>query len=324
MSISVVLEQMVIIMILITVGIFLFRKKMLSEDTSRQLSGLIVNITNPAVLICSAFDDAPKASLSELALGLGVVFISYIALLAAAYLIPLLLRVPKPGRYSYRMLTVFGNVGFIGIPLVSAVLGTSALIFVSLNNLVYNILVYTYGISTLRKASIEQRSTEALSAGASGQEAAGSENIFHKLVNAGTVSAVLTIFFYLADFNVPTIISSSLSSAGRTTTFLSMLVLGVSVAQMAPKKIFSNRRLYVFTLIRQILLPIGLTLLLGIFVKNPLIVNSAALMLAVPAGNMPLMLSKQLHVDESVISQGIILTTILSLATIPLVTLFIA
>ena len=57
--------------------------------TSRQLSGLIVNITNPAVLICSAFDDAPKASLSELALGLGVVFISYIALLAAAYLIPL-------------------------------------------------------------------------------------------------------------------------------------------------------------------------------------------------------------------------------------------
>ena len=46
-------------------------------------------------------------------------------------------------------------------------------------------------------------------------------------------------------------------------------------------------------------------------------------MLAVPAGNMPLMLSKQLHVDESVISQGIILTTLLSLITIPVVTLFI-
>ena len=43
-----------------------------------------------------------------------------------------------------------------------------------------------------------------------------------------------------------------------------------------------------------------------------------------PAGNMPLMLSKQLHVDESTISQGIILTTLLSLVTIPLVTLLIA
>ena len=47
-------------------------------------------------------------------------------------------------------------------------------------------------------------------------------------------------------------------------------------------------------------------------------------MLAVPAGNMPLMLSKQLHVEESAISQGIILTTLLSLITIPIVTFFIA
>ena len=68
MSITVVLEQMIIIMILISVGILLFRKKMLSEDTSRQLSGLIVNITNPAVLICSAFDDSPKVPLQTLGL----------------------------------------------------------------------------------------------------------------------------------------------------------------------------------------------------------------------------------------------------------------
>ena len=123
---------------------------------------------------------------------------------------------------------------------------------------------------------------------------------------------------------MPAIISSSLTYAGRTTTFLSMLVLGVSVAQMAPKEIFSHPKLDAFTLIRQILLPVGFTLLLGLFINNVLILNTAALMLAVPAGNMPLMLSKQLHVDESTISQGIILTTILSLVTIPLVTLFIA
>lgn len=317
MSILVVLEQMIIIMILIIVGIFLFRKKMLSEDTSRQLSGLIVNVTNPAVLICSAFDDTPKLSLYELGIGLCVVLISYAVLLLSAYLIPLILRIPQPERYSYHMLSVFGNVGFIGIPLVSAVLGSGALIFVSLNNLVYNILVYTYGISTLKKASIEQHSTEA-------SDSPTQENLLHKLINAGTVSALLTIIFYLSNINVPAIISSSLTYAGRTTTFLSMLVLGVSVAQMAPKEIFSHPKLYAFTLIRQILLPVGFTLLLGLFIKNVLILNTAALMLAVPAGNMPLMLSKQLHVDESTISQGIILTTILSLVTIPLVTLFIA
>lgn len=317
MSITVVLQQMIIIMILILTGVFLYHKKMLSEDTSRQLSGLIVNITNPAVLICSAFDDSPKLSLRELGVGMGVFLLSYLVLILAACLIPLLLKIPEHARYSYRMLTVFGNVGFIGIPLASAVLGPSSLIFVSLNNLIYNVLVYTFGMSVLRKAAVSQHAAD--------QSAEiETQSLFHKLVNAGTISAVLTIILYLCDFDVPEILSSSLNYAGRTTTFLSMLVLGVSVAQMAPKDIFSHPKLYAFTLLRQILLPIGFTLLLGLFIKEALILNTCALMLAVPAGNMPLMLSKQLRVEESTISQGIILTTILSLVTIPLVTLFIA
>ncbi len=321
MSITVVLEQMIIIMILILTGIFLFRKKMLSEDTSRQISGLIVNVTNPALLICSAFDDTPKLSLHELGVGMCVFLLSYTVLILSAYLIPLILRVPKHARYSYRMLTVFGNVGFIGIPLASAVLGSGSLIFVSMSNLIYNILVYTFGISTLKKASLEQQSEE-YDSGNSGSNA-DSGSLFHKLVNAGTVSAALTIIFYLSNFRIPSIISSSLTYAGRTTTFLSMLVLGVSVAQMALKDIFSQPKLYAFALIRQILLPVGFTLTLSLFIKEPLILNTCALMLAVPAGNMPLMLSKQLNVDESTISRGIILTTILSLATIPVVALFI-
>lgn len=315
MSISVVFEQMIIIFILILTGVLLYKKNMLSESTSKQLSGLIVNVTNPAVLICSAFEEGPKASLAELGTGLFVFLAAYAVLILLAYLIPLLMKVPAHARYSYQMLTIFGNVGFIGIPLASAVLGSASLIFVSLSNLVYNILVYTLGYSILKKAAIKQgvyKSAEI------------EDNIFHKIVNAGTISAVLTIVFYLGDFHVPVVISSSISYAGRATTLLSMLVLGVSVAQMAPRDIFSHPKLYLFTVIRQILVPIAFTLLLGLFVSNPLILNACALMLAVPAGNMPLMLSKQLNVEEATISQGIILTTIFSLVTIPIVTLLIS
>lgn len=329
MSITVVLQQMIIIMILILTGMFLYRRKMLSEDTSRQLSGLIVNITNPALLICSAFDDTPKVPLSTLGIGACVFFISYILLIAAAYLIPLLLKVPKAERYSYRMLTVFGNVGFIGIPLASAVLGSESLIFVSLNNLIYNVLVYTFGLSLLKKASLEQHSSKNASNVQTAENAAGpnrnsadSDSVLRKLVNAGTVSALLTILFYLGNFKVPVIISSTLTHAGRTTTFLSMLVLGVSVAQMAPKEIFSHPKLYLFTLLRQILVPIGCILFMGSLIDNRLILNTMLLMVAVPAANMPLMLAKQLDMETDSISQGIILTTILSLVTVPVACLF--
>ena len=91
---------------------------------------------------------------------------------------------------------------------------------------------------------------------------------------------------------------------------------------MTPKEIFSHPKLYGFTLFRQILVPIGCIMLMRPFIHNTLILNTMALMLAVPAANMPLMLSKQMNVETDTISQGIILTTILSLITIPVVSLF--
>lgn len=312
MSITVVLQQMVIIFILIGIGMVLYRRKLITEEGSKQISGLIINVTNPALLICSALDDGPKATLEEL----GMALVSYAAifaiLIAVGFLIPHILRIPKSSRYAYQMLTVFGNVGFIGIPLASAVLGSESLIFVSIFNLLFNLLIYTFGISLLQRAN----------AGQIQESAAAPANRLQKLVNAGTISAAVTILFYLGNFPVPEIISSALSYTGRATTLLSMLVLGVSVAQMAPKDIFSHPKLYAFTLLRQVLVPIGCVLLMRCFLDNKLILNTMLLMVAVPAANMPLMLAKQMDMETEAISQGIILTTVLSLLTVPLVCLF--
>ena len=317
MSITVVLQQMVIIFILIGIGMILYRSKMLSEETSKQISGIIINVTNPALLICSAFDDGPKVSLRELS----IAFVSYAAvfalLIVIGFLIPCLLRVPKRLHYTYQMLTIFGNVGFIGIPLASAVLGSESLIFVSIFNLLFNLLIYTFGVSMLQRAAAGQ----AADADSIPRHNSTSGRL-QKLVNAGTISAVFTIVFYLGDFHVPVVISSTLSYTGRATTLVSMLVLGVSVAQMAPKDIFSHPRLYLCTLLRQILVPIGCVLLLRGLIDNKLILNTMLLMVAVPAANMPLMIAKQMDMDTESISQGIILTTVLSLVTVPAACLF--
>lgn len=325
MSITIVLQQMVIIFILIGVGIVLFRRGMLTENGSKQLSGLIINVTNPALLICSALDDGPKASLRELGIALAAYAAVFAILIAVGFLLPCLLRVPKNLHYAYQMLTIFGNVGFIGIPLASAVLGSQSLIFVSIFNLLFNLLIYTLGISLLQRASGGRTQEDAaISADGGPQKTTPSSasGRMQKLVNAGTISAALTVILYLGDFPVPVIISSALSYTGRATTLLSMLVLGVSMAQIAPKEIFSHPKLYLFTLIRQIFVPIGCVLLMRGFIDDKLILNTMLLMAAVPAANMPLMLAKQLDMETDAISQGIILTTVLSLVTVPAACLF--
>ena len=322
MNITVVIEQMIMIFILIGVGMILFRSRILDETSSKQLSGLIVNVTNPALLICSAFGDGPKMSLRELGYALVLFLMIYALLIAAAFLIPRILRVPDGYHYSYQLLTIFGNVGFIGIPLASAVLGTESLIFVSIYNLIYNVLIYTFGISLLRRAAARQAA-----AGGAEAQAAGMPSdtpLWKKLINAGTISAAATILFYVGDFPVPSIVPSTLNYMGQSTTLLSMLVLGISVAQMKPRDIFSHPKLYGFVLLRQVLIPIGLILLVRSFIDNALLVGTLTLMLAVPAGNLPLMLSKQFHADGETISQGIILSTLLSLVTLPVVSLALA
>ncbi len=316
MSITVVIQQMIIIFILIGIGMLLYKKEMLSEMTATQMSGLIINLTNPALLICSALQDGPRMSLRELGMALVMDIIIYAGLILVSFLIPRILRVPDRLHYAYQMLTIFGNVGFIGIPLASAVLGTECLIFVSIYNLLFNFLFYTFGISLLQRAAAKQApSKEDLTAG----QPEGPR--FKKLINAGTVSATATILIYLADLPAPVILSSTLDYIGQTTTLFSMLVLGVSVAQMALRDIFCHPKLYGFVLLRQILLPVGCVLLLRPFLQNQLLLQTTALMLAVPAGNLPLMLSKQLRLDTDTISQGIILTTVLGLLTIPVVSL---
>ncbi len=327
MSISVVLQQMVIIFLLIGIGMILFRRGMLSEEGSKQISGLIINVTNPALLICSALEDGPKASLAELGIALAAYAVVFVLLIGIGFLLPYVLRVPKGLHYAYQMLTVFGNVGFIGIPLASAVLGSESLIFVSIFNLLFNLLIYTFGVSLLQRAAAGNAAEDAAAAGQTEKsltapaDQTGSGRL-KKLVNAGTISAAATIFFYLGNFRVPIIVSSTLTYAGRATTLLSMLVLGVSVAQMAPKDIFSHPKLYAFTLLRQVLVPICCVLLMRGFIGSKLILNTMLLMAAVPAANMPLMLAKQMDMETDAISRGIILTTILSLVTVPLACLF--
>ena len=309
MSIGIVIEQMVIIFILIGTGVFLFKKGMVNEDTSKHLSNIVINITNPAILILSALDDGPKESLKDLGTASLAIIGVYIFLIIVSNLIPIIIRAPKSEHYQYLMISLFGNTGFLGIPLVSALIGESALIYVSICCLFFNILIYTYGLGTLRKA-----------AGASDSRTSFWD-ISKKLVNVGTVSALITVVLYLLDLPIPNFVREPFRYAGNCTTYMSMIVLGIAVAQMIPREVFRDFRMYVYIIIRQILISVIIALVLSLFIKNKLILNTLVIEFAVPAGNMSLMFSKQLNLDASVISRGVIMTTLLSVITIPIVTM---
>ena len=311
MNAWVVQKQMIMIFVMIIIGVYIYKKGHMSNESSRHLSWIIVNITNPITLLCAALSEEEKVSATEVGIAFLCFAVMYALLIILAYVIPLMLGVDKNLRYSYRMLTIFGNVGFIGIPFASAVLGTKSLIFVSLCGLTFNMIIYTYGAASLRKVAAiqnpEDKQDDKISLG--------------NMINSGTVFAVITVAVYLLDLKVPEAVNTTLKYIANCTTFMSMVVLGVSVAQMVPREVFTRWRLYVFVIIRQILVPIMLIFILRPFITNELILHTVAVMSAMPAANLPLMMAKQYGVREDLISAGIILTTVLSIVTIPVVML---
>lgn len=303
---------MIIIFVLILVGVYLYKSKHLSNEASRQLSWLIVNITNPITLLCAALSEEQKVGAKEVGLALVCFGVMYAILIPLAYLIPMLLGVDRGRRYAYHMLAIFGNVGFIGIPFASAVLGTSSLIFVSLCGLTFNMIFYTYGIIVFQKEAARQNPDRETTA----------DHSLKNMINSGTILAIITVAVYLSDLKVSDMVKSTFTYIGNCTTFMSMVVLGVSVAQMVPREVFTRWRLYVFVLIRQILVPIMLIFILRPFIRNELLLSTVAVMSAMPAANLPLMTAKQYGVKEDMISAGIILTTLTSIITIPIVMSF--
>lgn len=300
---------MLVIFIMVLIGYYLYKKSKLDEHSSSHISAIVSNVCNPAVLINAALTNTMQIGMKEFILGILVSSGLYITLILISMVIPKILRVEKGTEFAYKMMVIYANTGFIGIPLVAAVL-PDALFYVTLNNIAYSIFFYTHGIFVMEKAVAKKKTEQR-------------QSFLKSLINVGTISSLIALFLYIFPVDFPTVIDETANYVGRATTFLSMLVIGVSLGKMGIKNLFIGKKvIYIFTVIRLLVIPIGLIFVMKILFHDELLIGGNAFMLAVPAGSLPLMIAQQNDMDTEILSRGIILSTIFSIVTIPIVTLF--
>ena len=305
MSTVIVFQQMLVIFILIAVGYGLSKKGLVTDSGSKLLSFLVVNVTNPAMILSSVFEENVSVTRQNVIIMILVTAIIYAVLVLLGWLLPKLYRIPGREQKYYNMMVVYANTGFIGIPLISSVLGTQALIYVTVFNIAFTLLFYTHGTRILLSDGERQKVT------------------WKTFINIGTVSGLLALVFFWFRLRFPAVIEGSITTMGKATTFLSMTVLGVSLAQIPLRKIFSSVRLLLFVLARMLALPAVFCLILKQFLGGGLMINAVALMLAMPSANMPLMVAKQHGLETETLSRGIVLSTILSIVTITVISMII-
>jgi predicted permease len=307
MSTFTVFQQMLIMIIMIIIGYCVYKKGFIGEEGAKNMSFLVLNITNPAFVISSAFSEDVTVTHDEIIFALVLTVVFYIVLTAFGHVLPYILGAKKGDRVSYTMLCVYSNVGFIGIPVVSAVLGGNALMYVTVFNIIYTLLFYSHGYMCMLK----------------GVKRAHYKLSVKSFINVGTVAAIIAIIIFWFDIKLPMFVEDTVTYIGRATTFMAMIVLGISFAKLPIKKLICNARIYIMEAVRFVVFPIVITLITKTLIDNEVAVYTVALMAAMPAGNSPLMLATRYDINTDTMSSGILVSTVLSVITVTLTMLVI-
>jgi len=203
---------------------------------------------------------------------------------------------------TYEMMLIFANTSFIGYPIMKSLFGDWAVFYSSILNMPFNFLVFTYGVYL-----VSRNSKDSIRFG------------IREILNPGVVASLVALLLYFTGIRLPSGIISIMGLVGDTTVPLSMLAIGSSLALIPVKDLFREPRIYVLSAIKLLIMPSICYLLLSMVLKDQFLVNMITINVGLPAGTMTVMISNQYNGNTRMASIGVFITTLASVATVPLI-----
>jgi hypothetical protein len=306
MNPMIVFQQMLVLFAMILIGYFCYKKDWITDEIYPKLSYLVVNLFNPFLIISSITDQSVDKSMNLVLENLVLVVFLFAFWIATGPLVTRILRIPDSKKPLYQLMNTFSNLGFMGLPLISSIYGQGATIYVSFYMLMYNILIYTYGIYIAGKHSPYKKAKFQLKS----------------LINPGFLFSILAIVIFFLQIPIPSALGSFVSYMGNTAVPLSMILIGVLMARINLKDIFTKPTIYLFSLIKLLILPILLVLIVKRLPFDPTVLGVFVLLSGMPVGSLVILLADEYGIGDGEGVPGILLTTLCSLFTLPIVVLF--
>ena len=301
MDIMVVFQTMLKLFLLLVLGFVLFKCHIFDEYTNKKISALIVNVASPMLIISSiAGVEGSNKSIVFLMIGAGILM--YIGFIILGKIINRLFPFPKKDWPVYECMVVFANTGFMGYPVLLDVFGQEAVFYASLIHMAFNFFVYTYAIMCLTKGDDSEFKLNS-----------------KQLLTPGIILIFVGIFIYLFDIQLPSVLMDTINSVGSLTAPLSMMMIGSSLAVYPIKNSFTDWRSYVFAFVRLMIVPFVTMIMCRLLHIDAYYANITIITNAMPVGSMVLMLATQYNANVKIVTRNIVVSTLLSVITIPIV-----
>ena len=309
MDIAVLFSNLVGLFLLIGVGFFAVRMNVLPIQAAKPMSALLMKITVPATVVSSMlrpFDPAfLRLGLSILAVGT-VLFALFAAL--SLGLAPLC-RVPRGRRGMWCCCATFCNNGFMGFPVALAVLGEEGLALTVILAIPFNLMAYSIGA---RMVCMD----------ADGAGAAPAVSWKRALFSTINLATLVGTVLYITQLPVPEAVQTPLRHLSNVTTPLSMIITGMNLSQGSLADVVRDRDAFTASAMRLLLFPlIAWGVMRCIPGLDGLVMGAALLNMSMPAPAAATLMGEEYGGNVQIGSRIIFLSSLLCVATIPLISL---
>ena len=293
----ILIRQILQMFLLAGIGFLLFRCGKITREGSRTIGNILIYVSLPAVLINGFLVERTAEHVYGL---LWSAAASFVLLLMSVLVSHFVFRKDPVGAFA----SSFSNPGFFGIPLVIAALGEGAVFYAAPFIALLNIGQWTYGVSRLNGQPVLQGLQP------------------KKLIRAPFVIALLAgVALFALQLPLPEIISGGLRTVAGLNTPLAMFTVGIYLAQTDISGMLKRKSLGLISAVRLLAIPLIALLLLWLLPERMQEMRTVLLICAAcPVGSNVAVYAQLYGKDYPYAVETVVFSTVLSLASIPLIT----
>lgn len=290
--------QVLTLFIIMGIGVIGKLTGIITREAGKKMSELLVYITAPALIVVSMNFTFSPVMLANA----GYVLIISFCIHGFAILAGLLLfrRFESYTKKIAIFAVVFSNCQFLGFPVVKSLFGDIGLFYASIYSIAFTLLIWTFGVALL-KGSGDRKS------------------ILKALTNPGLIAVFVGMILFLFSLKIPGFLYDSLKIVGDMTIPLAMLFIGSQLAEIKPIDILSGFKVYYISFIRLLLIPLALLGVLRLLGVTGIAAAVCVVLAGMPTAANTAIFSEMFTGEASFASRCVVITTLLSILTIPLV-----
>ena len=259
------------LLLLIAVGVLVWRLGLLDEKFDKSLAALVLNVCLPCMIVRSFCTDYDPKQLRNCAILIGLSVGLMCVWFAVGQLVFHLHKKSFTGRIL-RFGAMFTNFSFVGFPVAQQLYGDTGLLYFVIFTMPIRMVYYSSAQPLLAPPGVTV------------EKKAFRENLRNWL-SPPVVAVFIGLALYLTGWRFPTPVDKAVASIGATASPLGMILCGITIGKNDRKALLSPRYLRM-PLLRNVLMPLITIPILYFLPLDPAVAKIVVVYSALPVASM--------------------------------------